>query len=42
MAEEQAIDFDKEMVGTIEVPEADRMDLEALSEWFTALSLIHI
>ena len=36
MAEEQAIDFDKEMVGTIEVPEADRMDLEALSEWFTA------
>ena len=36
MAEEQAIDFDKEMVGTIEVPEADRMDLDALSEWFAA------
>ena len=36
MTEEQAIDFDKEMVGTIEVPEADRMDLDALSEWFTA------
>ena len=28
MAEEQAIDFDKEMVGTVEVPEADRLDMD--------------
>ena len=28
------IDFDKEMVGTIEVPEADRLDLDALTSWF--------
>ncbi|MBO6643006.1 MAG: phosphotransferase family protein, partial [Altererythrobacter sp.] len=28
------IDFDKEMVGTIEVPEADRMDLDAVTAWF--------
>ena len=30
------IDFDKEMVGTIEVPEKDQMDLDALTAWFTA------
>ena len=36
MADEQTIDFDKEMVGTIEVPEADRMDLDALTAWFEA------
>jgi len=36
MAEEQPIDFDKEMVGTIAVPEADRMDLDALTAWFEA------
>ena len=28
------IDFDTEMVGTIEVPEADRLDLDALTAWF--------
>ena len=30
------IDFDKEMVGTIEVPERDQMDLRALTAWFEA------
>ena len=30
------IDFDTEMVGTIEVPEADRLDLDALTAWFEA------
>ena len=30
------IDFDKEMVGTIEVPEADQLDLEKLTQWFEA------
>lgn len=30
------IDFDKEMVGTIDVPEADKLDLEALTTWFEA------
>lgn len=33
---EPAIDFDKEMVGTIEVPQADRLDLSALTAWFEA------
>ena len=33
---EQSIDFDKEMVGTIEVPEKDQLDLESLTEWFEA------
>ena len=28
---EKAIDFDKEMVGTVEVPEADRLDMDALT-----------
>ncbi len=28
------IDFDKEMVGTIEVPERDRLDLDRLTAWF--------
>ncbi len=28
------IDFDREMVGTIEVPEGDRLDLERLTGWF--------
>ncbi|MEP0191833.1 MAG: phosphotransferase family protein [Erythrobacter sp.] len=28
------IDYDKEMVGTIEVPEADKLDLGALTTWF--------
>ena len=28
------IDFDKEMVGTIAVPDADKLDLEALTTWF--------
>ncbi|WP_108788492.1 phosphotransferase [Erythrobacter sp. Alg231-14] len=31
-----SIDFDKEMVGTIEVPEADKLDLEKLTAWFEA------
>lgn len=30
------IDFDKEMVGTIEVPERDKLDLERLTTWFAA------
>ena len=30
------IDFDKEMVGTIEVPERDQVDLEALTAWCEA------
>ncbi len=30
------IDYDKEMVGTIEVPEADKLDLGALTAWFEA------
>lgn len=30
------IDFDTEMVGTIEVPERDQLDLEALTVWFEA------
>ena len=30
------IDFDKEMVGTVEVPERDRLDLDRLTEWFDA------
>ncbi len=33
---EKAIDFDKEMVGTVEVPEADRLDMDALTAWFAA------
>jgi aminoglycoside phosphotransferase (APT) family kinase protein len=36
MTQETAIDFDKEMVGTVEVPEADQLDLEKLSQWFEA------
>ncbi|WP_435416966.1 phosphotransferase family protein [Parerythrobacter aurantius] len=32
----QPIDFDKVMVGTIEVPEADRLDLGRLTAWFEA------
>ncbi len=34
--EANTIDFDKEMVGTIEVPEADQLDLDRLTEWFGA------
>ncbi|MCB2083293.1 MAG: phosphotransferase family protein [Sphingomonadaceae bacterium] len=30
------IDYQKEMVGTIEVPEADRLDLDRLTAWFEA------
>jgi aminoglycoside phosphotransferase (APT) family kinase protein len=30
------IDFDKEMVGTVEVAEGDRLDLARLTEWFAA------
>ena len=33
---EQAIDFDKEMVGTIEVPERDQLDMDKLAAWFEA------
>lgn len=33
---EQAIDFDKEMVGTTEVPDQDRLDLGKLTSWFEA------
>lgn len=36
MAEDQPIDFDKEMVGTVAVPEADQLDLAALTAWFEA------
>lgn len=32
----QPIDYDKVMVGTIEVPEADRLDLDRLTAWFEA------
>ncbi|MBU0669808.1 MAG: phosphotransferase family protein [Alphaproteobacteria bacterium] len=28
------IDFDKEMVGTVEVADSDRLDLERLTQWF--------
>jgi len=28
------IDFDKEMVGTVEVPDADKLNLEKLTTWF--------
>ena len=31
-----AIDFDKEMVGTVEVSDNDRLDLAALTAWFEA------
>ena len=31
-----AIDFDKEMVGTVEVSDTDRLDMEALTAWFEA------
>ncbi len=34
MADEQTIDFDTEMVGTIDVPERDRLDLDKLTAWF--------
>lgn len=30
------IDFDTEMVGTIDVPEADKLDLDTLTAWFEA------
>ncbi|MGB7418903.1 MAG: phosphotransferase family protein [Erythrobacter sp.] len=30
------IDFDKEMVGTISVPDADQLDLDRLTAWFDA------
>jgi len=30
------IDFDKEMVGTVAVEERDRLDLDALTDWFAA------
>ena len=30
------IDFDKEMVGTVEVEERDKLDLDALTAWFEA------
>ena len=33
---EKAIDFDKEMVGTVAVTERDAMDLDALTAWFEA------
>lgn len=33
---DEAIDFDKEMVGTVEVPERDRLDLDRLTAWFDA------
>ncbi len=31
----EAIDYDAEMVGTVEVPERDRLDLDRLTDWFT-------
>lgn len=34
MTDEPKIDFDKEMVGTIEVPEKDQLDLDRLTQWF--------
>jgi len=30
------IDFDKEMVGTVEVPAKDQLDLDRLTDWFAA------
>lgn len=30
------IDYEREMVGTVEVPERDRLDLERLTQWFAA------
>lgn len=36
MAQENAIDFDKEMVGTVEVQDADKLDMDALTAWFEA------
>ena len=36
MAGDEQIDFDKEMVGTIAVPEADQLDLDRLTAWFDA------
>lgn len=36
MATGPDIDFDKEMVGTIDVPEKDKLDLDRLTEWFSA------
>jgi aminoglycoside phosphotransferase (APT) family kinase protein len=36
MAETNEIDFDKEMVGTVDVTEKDALDLEALTAWFEA------
>lgn len=37
MAEKKAsVDYDREMVGTIEVPERDRLDLDRLADWFDA------
>ena len=32
----ETIDYDAEMVGTVEVPERDRLDLDRLTEWFAA------
>lgn len=32
----EAIDYDAEMVGTVEVPERDRLDLARLTRWFEA------
>ena len=34
--QQMAIDFDKEMVGTVEVSDTDRLDMEALTAWFEA------
>lgn len=36
MAEAPQIDFDKEMVGTVEVTDKDALDLAALTTWFEA------
>ncbi|MEP2735768.1 MAG: phosphotransferase family protein [Erythrobacter sp.] len=36
MTEEKAIDFDKEMVGTVEVQDADKLDMDKLTAWFEA------
>ena len=30
------IDYEKEMVGTVDVPEADKLDETALTAWFEA------
>lgn len=35
-SEEQPIDFDTEMVGTVEVEEADKLELDKLTAWFEA------